>query len=132
MTDKLETLTGKIDALRAKGFSDEEINALLNHSQTEAPESPFNIGEIFNNGASKDEWNNKVDEAEGLFIKQGSIISGMALTIILLSNLVRYDVLDKTLSLWIGSVLISAGLVWFVSYSPKVRDNFKFFIKKRR
>ncbi|MGR5116253.1 hypothetical protein [Photobacterium damselae] len=132
MTDKLETLTGKIDALRTKGFSDEEINALLNHSQTEVPESPFNIGEIFNNGASKDEWNNKVDEAEGLFIKQGSIISGMALTIILLSNLVRYDVLDKTLSLWIGSVLISAGLVWFVSYSPKVRDNFKFFIKKRR
>ncbi|MGR5187328.1 hypothetical protein ACPV3S_12820 [Photobacterium damselae] len=133
MTDKLETLTGKIDALRAKGFSDEEINQLLSsQAQTEVPESPFNIGEIFNNGASKEEWNNKVDEAEELSIKQGSIIAGMVLIIILLSNLIRYDILDKTLALWIGSIFIPAGLIWFVSYSPKARENYKFFIKKRR
>lgn len=132
MTDKLETLTGKIDALRAKGFSDEEINALLNHSQTEVPESPFNIGEIFNNGASKDEWNKKVDETEGIYVAQGLIMVSLFAVIAVILNLIEYDIVTASVGTWVVFLCVSIGLIWFATYGPKNRANYKFFIKKWR
>ncbi|MGR5283546.1 hypothetical protein [Photobacterium damselae] len=132
MTEKLGTLTAKIDALRAKGFSDDEINQLLSsQAQAEVPESPFNIGEIFNNGASKEEWNQQVDETEQLYIKQGAIFIcflGLAmLTVGIGRYFISLDVAKVISTIWLGFAVVSLAY-----FAPKNREKIKFFIKKRR
>lgn len=133
MTEKLGTLTAKIDALRAKGFSDDEINQLLSSTMpAEAPESPFNIGEIFNNGASKEEWNQQVDETEQLYIKQGVIVwVCLGLFAIFLSLGVNRVIPEY----WIFPLCFSVICVCILAltfFMPKNRDKIKFFVKKRR
>ncbi|HIF9078224.1 TPA: hypothetical protein ACX6NV_003111 [Photobacterium damselae] len=132
MTEKLGTLTAKIDALRAKGFSDDEINQLLSsQAQAEVPESPFNIGEIFNNGASKEEWNQQVDEAEQLYIKQAAIFIGCLgvgmVSIGFGGYLIPWDWVNIIVSISLG-----AGILSLAIFAPKNREKIKFFIKKRR
>ncbi|WP_340642404.1 hypothetical protein [Photobacterium damselae] len=133
MTEKLGTLTAKIDALRAKGFSDDEINQLLSSTMpAEAPESPFNIGEIFNNGASKEEWNQQVDKTEQLYIKSNALIMLFISAPFYLSVLMGLDVISPVT--WGNLSVISVCLSGFVMvlFVPKCREKIKFFIKKRR
>ncbi len=129
MTEKLETLTGKIDALRAKGFSDEEINALLNHSQSDHQDP---LGGLFNNGATKDEWNEQVDEAEKLYLKEtgicvGSLLFGMIAFSLGINDIIPMD--WGVIGVFLG---MGGGWVTMAYYAPKNREQFKFFIKKRR
>ncbi|MGR5312239.1 hypothetical protein C5F63_13165 [Photobacterium damselae subsp. damselae] len=133
MTEKLGTLTAKIDALRAKGFSDDEINQLLSSSMpAEAPESPFNIGEIFNNCASKDEWNQQVDDTEQLYIKQGSyclLFIGLGMIAGIL-GIKGYYPFEVGFSLVVACIVINFLVITY--FMPKEREKIKFFIKKRR
>ncbi|HIF9266848.1 TPA: hypothetical protein ACX6Q4_002511 [Photobacterium damselae] len=132
MTEKLGTLTAKIDALRAKGFSDDEINQLLSsQAQAEVPESPFNIGEIFNNGASKDEWNQQVDETEQLYIKQGAIFIG-CLGVCMITGIIGDRVMPEMWAELISSISFGAAVITMAYFAPKNREKIKFFIKKRR
>ncbi|KAB1176898.1 hypothetical protein F6477_16300 [Photobacterium damselae subsp. damselae] len=133
MTEKLGTLTAKIDALRAKGFSDDEINQLLSSSMpAEAPESPFNIGEIFNNGASKEEWNQQVDETEQLYIKQGAIfvaLIGFGIISVILCVKGYYSI---ETGMTIAVIVFTLLFLVSTYFMPKEREKIKFFIKKRR
>ncbi|HIF9334040.1 TPA: hypothetical protein ACX6RM_002300 [Photobacterium damselae] len=132
MTEKLGTLTAKIDALRAKGFSDDEINQLLSsQAQAEVPESPFNIGEIFNNGASKEEWNQQVDEAEQLYIKQAAIFIG-CLGFGMISVGFSDYLYPREWARVILAASLGAGILSLAIFAPKNREKIKFFIKKRR
>ncbi len=129
MTEKLETLTGKIDALRAKGFSYEEINALLNHSQSDHQDP---LGGLFNNGATKDEWNKQVDEAEKLYLKQNGVAIGFFIAGLLSLALGDYDLIPMgwgAIGLFLG---LSGMFVTMAYYAPQNREQFKFFIKKQR
>lgn len=129
MSDKLETLTGKIDALRAKGFSDEEINALLNHSQSDNQDS---LGGLFNNGASAEEWNEQVDNAEKLYLKQTGIGVGSLLAGMIAFSLGTNEIIPLEWGI-IGTFLgMGGGWITMAYYAPKNREQFKFFIKKRR
>ncbi|NVO72869.1 hypothetical protein [Photobacterium damselae] len=132
MTEKLGTLTAKIDALRAKGFSDDEINQLLSSSMpAEAPESPFNIGEIFNNGASKEEWNQQVDETEQLYVKQMAIFIG-CLGFGMISVGFSDYLYPREWARVIFAISMGACAIVMAYFAPKNREKIKFFIKKRR
>lgn len=129
MTHKLETLTGKMDALRAKGFSDEEINALLSHAHSDNHDT---LGGLFNNGASAEEWNEQVDNAEKLYLKQTGIAVASLLAGIIAFSLGRNDIIPMDWGI-IGLFLGMGGLwITMAYYAPKNREQFKFFIKKRR
>ncbi|MBF7101102.1 hypothetical protein [Photobacterium damselae] len=133
MTEKLGTLTAKIDALRAKGFSDDEINQLLSsQAQAEVPESPFNIGEIFNNGTSKEEWNQQVDETEQLYIKQMAIFIGCLGIGFLSAGLAANKVISSDLAQIIFVISLGMCVLVWAYFAPKNREKIKFFIKKRR
>ena len=69
-TPPMMSLTAKINALRDKGFSDDEIDQLLASPASSEPvkASPFNMAEMVNNGSSIEEWNKQVDETEKLYI----------------------------------------------------------------
>ncbi len=129
---KTMTLAAKVDALRAKGFSDEEIENLMAPSAQATSDTPFNIGEIFNNGASVDEWNQKVDETEKLGIYQSSYMVftvGIGWIVIILS-LKGYFSFEVTSMLVIGDLLLAFLVMTF--FMPKQRELIKFFVKKRR
>lgn len=129
MTHKLETLTGKMDALRAKGFSDEEINALLSHAHSDNHDT---LGGLFNNGASAEEWNEQVDNAEKLYLKQTGIGVGFLIAGLLAVALSDYDIIPQDwgiIGLFLG---MGGGWITMAYYAPKNREQFKFFIKKRR
>lgn len=129
MTDKLETLTGKIDALRAKGFNDEEINALLSHSQGDNQDS---LGGLFNNGATKEEWNEQVDNAEKLYLRQTGIGVASLLAGLIALSLGSNDIIPMDWA-FIGGFLGIGGIwITIAYYGQQNRDQFKFFIKKRR
>ncbi|HIF9186941.1 TPA: hypothetical protein ACX6S1_002349 [Photobacterium damselae] len=129
---KTMTLAAKVDALRAKGFSDEEIENLMAPSAQATSDTPFNIGEIFNNGASAEEWNQKVDETEKLGIYQSSYMVfsvGIGWIVIILS-LKGYFSFEVTSMLVIGDLLLAFLVMTF--FMPKQRELIKFFVKKRR
>ncbi|ARR51873.1 hypothetical protein ETN89_20650 (plasmid) [Photobacterium damselae subsp. damselae] len=129
MTHKLETLTGKMDALRAKGFSDEEINALLSHAHSDNHDT---LGGLFNNGASAEEWNEQVDNAEKLYLKQNGVAVVFFIACLISLALGDYDIIPMDWG-FVGAFLGFSG-VWITMayYAPKNREQFKFFIKKRR
>ncbi|HIF9507388.1 TPA: hypothetical protein ACX6SZ_003845 [Photobacterium damselae] len=129
---KTMTLAAKVDALRAKGFSDEEIENLMAPSAQATSDSPFNIGEIFNNGASAEEWNQKVDETEKLGILQGSYII-LAIGIGAISMILSfkgYISEELLMIIFVSDILISFLVMTF--FMPKQRELIKFFVKKRR
>ncbi|MGR5283614.1 hypothetical protein, partial [Photobacterium damselae] len=98
----------------------------------EVPESPFNIGEIFNNGASKEEWNQQVDETEQLYIKQGSIFVACIGWAILFFGLGGNKVIPWDYAIILSFIGFGAAVITMAYFAPKNREKIKFFIKKRR
>ncbi|HIF9499411.1 TPA: hypothetical protein ACX6SJ_003936 [Photobacterium damselae] len=128
---KTMTLAAKVDALRAKGFSDEEIENLMAPSAQATSDTPFNIGEIFNNGASAEEWNQKVDETERLEILIGSFIFlllGIG-GIVLILTVKGY--IPSDIGMGIDIAVILFGFLGMTVFMPKQRELIKFFVKKR-
>ena len=130
---KLTTITAKVDALRAKGFSDEDIDALLNTPTAPLPhkDSPFNIGEIFDNGASAQEWNKQVDETEKLYIYQNSYLflsAGVAFIIVMLTV---KGYLEFFTGWYLGVIDVLLAFLVMTYFMPKWREKAKFFVKKR-
>ncbi len=129
---KTMTLAAKVDALRAKGFSDEEIENLMAPPAQATSDTPFNIGEIFNNGASVDEWNQNVDDTEQLYIKEGSIgvvVLGIGIIGVILGVKGYYPIEIA------GAIVTSAfvlNMLMLTYFMPKYREKVKFFVKKRR
>ncbi|HIF9434076.1 TPA: hypothetical protein ACX6R6_002205 [Photobacterium damselae] len=129
---KTMTLVAKVDALRAKGFSDEEIENLMAPSAQATSDTPFNIGEIFNNGASAEEWNQKVDETERLEISVGSymvLVLGIGAIAVILA-VKGYLTIEVATAIGVGNILIAFLVMTF--FMPKQRELIKFFVKKRR
>lgn len=130
---KLTTITAKVDALRAKGFSDEDIDALLNTPAAPLPhkDSPFTIGEIFDNGASAQEWNKQVDETEKLYIYQNSYLFltvGVGFITVMLT-VKGYIEFFTGWYLIVGNILLCFLVMTY--FMPKWREKAKFFVKKR-
>ncbi|HIF9126661.1 TPA: hypothetical protein ACX6SG_002537 [Photobacterium damselae] len=128
---KTMTLAAKVDALRAKGFSDEEIENLMAPPAQATSDTPFNIGEIFNNGASAEEWNQKVDETERLEILIGSFIFlllGIG-GIVLILTVKGY--IPSDIGMGIDIAVILFGFLGMTVFMPKQRELIKFFVKKR-
>ena len=127
------SLTAKINALRDKGFSDDEIDQLLASPASSEPvkASPFNMAEMVNNGSSIEEWNKQVDETEKLYINTEAfsvLFIGMAIisVILMVRGFIEFH------------IAISIGIICFVSIAlvqvfsaPKYREKIKFFVKKR-
>ncbi|MGR5333672.1 hypothetical protein, partial [Photobacterium damselae] len=125
-------LAAKVDALRAKGFSDEEIENLVAPSAQATSETPFNIGEIFNNGASAKEWNQNVDDTEQLYIKEGSIgvvVLGIG-AIALILGVKGYYPIEIAGAIVTGALFLNMLVLTY--FMPKYREKMKFFVKKRR
>ena len=127
------SLTAKINALRDKGFSDDEIDQLLASPASSEPvkASPFNMAEMVNNGSSIEEWNKQVDDTEKLYINSSAwnvlfIGIGMITVILLVRGFIEFH---------IASVIIVASLIApfliDVFFMPKYREKIKFFVKKR-
>ena len=132
-TQPTMSLTAKINALRDKGFSDDEIDQLLASpaSSESVKASPFNMAEMVNNGSSIEEWNKQVDETEKLYINTEAfsvLFIGIAMVINIL-NFKGYlsDILATT-----GSIICIALVALVQVFSaPKYREKIKFFVKKR-
>ncbi|KJF97440.1 hypothetical protein [Photobacterium leiognathi] len=127
------TITAKVDALRAKGFTDSDIDDLLGGvavSEQKAP--PMHLGEIFDNGASAEEWNKQVDENEQLYIYRSNCLMltvGIAFITVMLTVKGYLDVFTGWFIL-AGDVLF--GFIAVAYFMPKWRDKTNFFVKKRQ
>ena len=127
------SLTAKINALRDKGFSDDEIDQLLASPASSEPvkASPFNMAEMVNNGSSIEEWNKQVDETEKLYINTEAfsvLFIGIAMIIAILY--IR-GFINSTIGITCVIIsLVFAALVQVFS-APKYREKIKFFVKKR-
>ena len=135
-TQPTMSLTAKINALRDKGFSDDEIDQLLASpaSSESVKASPFNMAEMVNNGSSIEEWNKQVDETEKLYINTEAfsvLFIGIAMVINIL-NFKGYlsDILATTGSIICIALVALVALVQVFS-APKYREKIKFFVKKR-
>lgn len=127
------SLTAKIDLLRKKGLSDDEIDQLLASSASSEPvkASPFNMAEIVNNGSSIEEWNKQVDETEKLYINTEAfsvLFIGIGMISVIL--LVR-GFIDFHIAVSIGILCIALVALVQVFSAPKYREKIKFFVKKR-
>ena len=127
------SLTAKIDLLRKKGLSDDEIDQLLASPASSEPvkASPFNMAEMVNNGSSIEEWNKQVDETEKLYINTEAFIVmfiGIAMIFFILG--IR-GVIEFYTGITIGILSMVIGFMVDVFYMPKYREKIKFFVKKR-
>ncbi|MCD9524179.1 hypothetical protein GLP14_15305 [Photobacterium carnosum] len=127
------SLTAKIDLLRKKGLSDDEIDQLLASPASSEPvkASPFNMAELVNNGSSIEEWNKQVDETEKLYINTEAfsvLFIGMAIISVIL--LVR-GFIDFHIAISIGVICFTLTALVQVFSAPKYREKIKFFVKKR-
>ena len=127
------SLTAKIDLLRKKGLSDDEIDQLLASPASSEPvkASPFNMTEMVNNGSSIEEWNKQVDETEKLYINTEAFsvlfIGASIITIILsLRGFIEFNIAAPIYVI----CLVLTALVHVFS-APKYREKIKFFVKKR-
>ena len=127
------SLTAKIDLLRKKGLSDDEIDQLLASPASSEPvkASPFNMAEMVNNGSSVEEWNKQVDETEKLYINTSAFIVlflGIGMIIGILG--VR-QIIDFELSFIIMCITVFVSILISNGVAPKYREKIKFFAKKR-
>ena len=127
------SLTAKIDLLRKKGLSDDEIDQLLASPASSEPvkASPFNMAEMVNNGSSIEEWNKQVDETEKLYINTEAfsvlfIGIGMISVILLVRGFIEFH-----MAVSIGIMCIVLVFLVQVFSAPKYREKIKFFVKKR-
>ena len=132
-TPPMMSLTAKINALRDKGFSDDEIDQLLASPASSEPvkASPFNMAEMVNNGSSIEEWNKQVDETEKLYINTEAfsvlfIGIGMISVILLVRGFIEFH-----MAVSIGIMCIVLVFLVQVFSAPKYREKIKFFVKKR-
>ena len=127
------SLTAKINALRDKGFSDDEIDQLLASPASSEPvkASPFNMAEMVNNGSSIEEWNKQVDDTEKLYINSNAwsvLFIGIA---IIISILGTKDYFGPVVTISGMVLCFAAAFMVDVVYMPKYREKIKFFVKKR-
>lgn len=127
------SLTAKIDMLRKKGLSDDEIDQLLASPASSEPvkASPFNMAEMVNNGSSIDEWNKQVDDTEKLYINSNAwsvlfIGVGIIIVILMVRGFIEFHIAGAGIILSLIMVFIAD-----VFYMPKYREKIKFFVKKR-
>ena len=132
-TQTTMSLTTKINAMRDKGFSDDEIDQLLASPASSEPvkASPFNMAEMVNNGSSIEEWNKQVDETEKLYINTEAfsvlfIGIGMISVILLVRGFIEFH-----MAVSIGIMCIVLVFLVQVFSAPKYREKIKFFVKKR-
>ncbi|KJG16540.1 hypothetical protein UB37_19940 [Photobacterium iliopiscarium] len=127
------SLTAKIDLLRKKGLSDDEIDQLLASPASSEPvkASPFNMAEMVNNGSSIEEWNKQVDETEKLYINTEAF-SVLFIGIAIIINILNFKGYFGNTVAIVGSVIcfVLVALVQVFS-APKYREKIKFFVKKR-
>lgn len=127
------SLTAKIDLLRKKGLSDDEIDQLLASpaSSESVKASPFNMAEMVNNGSSIEEWNKQVDETEKLYINTEAfsvLFIGMSMISIIL--MVR-GFIDFHIAMSLFVICFVLTVLVHVFSAPKYREKIKFFVKKR-
>ena len=125
------SLTAKIDLLRKKGLSDDEIDQLLASpaSSESVKASPFNMAEMVNNGSSIEEWNKQVDETEKLYINSNAwsvlfIGVGIIIVILMVRGFIEFHIAGAGIILSLIMVFIAD-----VFYMPKYREKIKFFVK---
>ena len=132
-TPPMMSLTAKIDLLRKKGLSDDEIDQLLASPASSEPvkASLFNMAEMVNNGSSIEEWNKQVDDTEKLYIKvQAVIVLLIGIAAISLILGIKGYFSDQIMnSIFIGCILL--GFLILSLSEPKYREKIKFFVKKR-
>ena len=132
-TPPMMSLTAKINALRDKGFSDDEIDQLLASPASSEPvkASPFNMAEMVNNGSSIEEWNKQVDETEKLYINSNAwsvLFIGIAMIVGILGT---KDYFGPAITMSGIILCIVAVFIIDVINAPKYREKIKFFVKKR-
>ncbi|WP_305840031.1 hypothetical protein [Photobacterium leiognathi] len=127
------TITAKVDALRAKGFTDSDIDDLLGGVAVSEPNGPpMHLGEIFDNGAPAEEWNKQVDETEQLYIYQNSYLFfalGIAAVAFILT---MKGYLEFFTGWYIVVVDVLVTFLVMTYFMPKWREKAKFFVKKRQ
>ncbi|MEC6816833.1 hypothetical protein VXS05_17590 [Photobacterium toruni] len=127
------SLTAKIDLLRKKGLSDNEIDQLLASpvSSESVKASPFNMAEMENNGSSIEEWNKQVDETEKLYINSNAWgVLFFGITMISMILMVR-GFIDFHIAMSIFIICFVLIALVMVFNAPKYREKIKFFVKKR-
>ena len=127
------SLTAKIDLLRKKGLSDDEIDQLLASPASSEPvkASPFNMAEMVNNGSSIEEWNKQVDETEKLYINSNAWgVLFFGITMISMILMVR-GFIDFHIAMSIFIICFVLIALVMVFSAPKYREKIKFFVKKR-
>jgi hypothetical protein len=132
-TSSTMSLTAKIDLLRKKGLSDDEIDQLLASpaSSESVKASPFNMAEMVNNGSSVEEWNKQVDDTEKLYINSSAwsvLFIGIGIILIILGvrGFIEFNIV------FMGGILsFLAAFMVDVFYMPQYREKIKFFVKKR-
>ncbi|KJF97439.1 hypothetical protein [Photobacterium leiognathi] len=127
------TITAKVDALRAKGFTDSDIDDLLGGVAVSEPNGPpMHLGEIFDNGAPAEEWNKQVDETEQLYIYQNSYLF-FALGLVLIAMILGMKGYLDFFTVWyFGVINVSVTFLVLTCFMPKWREKAKFFVKKRQ
>ena len=130
MTAELSSLTAKMDALRAKGFSDEEINALLSPVAVAAQPNPLPLSE--NDKAYAEQWNENIEETARTSWKVFfSCLVGMVITALPLINAaVSGTMVGRNGVYWFLTGFISIAIaIVYVNYQQEQRV--KCFLKKR-
>jgi hypothetical protein len=125
MTAELTSLTAKMDALRAKGFSDEEINTLLSPVAVEAQPNllPLTDGDK----AYAEQWNENIEETARTSWK--IFFSGLfIMAIMMYPTLAKMDDFFAVPWFFFWFIILAVGIV-YTNYKQEQRV--KFFLKKR-
>ena len=125
MTAELTSLTAKMDALRAKGFSDEEINALLSPVAVAAQPNPLPLTE--DDKAYAEQWNESIEETARTSWK----VFFSVLAIIVMMGYPLFTQMDDSFAVpWFFFWFIFAGIgIVYTNYQQEQRV--KLFLKKR-
>ena len=135
MTAELTSLTAKMDALRAKGFSDEEINTLLSPVTVAAQPNPLPLSE--DDKAYAEQWNESIDTIIEKDKKAWIpfVLLGVGAWVPHLLSLLSGDPFNSPFNsiystYWLlGCYALLFGIVFSSIY--KQVDRAKFFLKKR-
>lgn len=125
MTAELTSLTAKMDALRAKGFSDEEINALLSPVAVAAQPNPLPLTD--GDKAYAEQWNESIEEAARTSWKAFFAILVFAFIIAYPTFIADMDSSFAAPWFLCGFAIMFVGILYF-SYQQEQRV--KFFLKK--
>ncbi|MGR6831170.1 hypothetical protein [Aliivibrio wodanis] len=127
MTAELTSLTAKMDALRAKGFSDEDINTLLSPVAVAAQPNPLPLSE--NDKAYAEQWNENIEETARTSWKV--FFFGILAIIITIWPLLFGGVENVEFAIQWGFVCIVISFIGITYIGYKQEQRVKFFFKKR-